>query len=160
MLFSKKSGEQGASPASLQPLPMRIFFHKIFKLVRLQARFAMSGAIATAVDYGVYLSLVHRVLSPVAANTVSYPAGVLVNFFLHRNFVFKLQRPTYQAFGLSMLVSAGGMGISSAIIYLLSKNYYLNENQYITKLISAGIVFFYNFFFKRYVFEKRVFEVD
>ena len=50
--------------------------------------------------------------------------------------------------------------MSSAIIYLLSKNPFLNENQYITKLISAGIVFFYNFFFKRYVFEKRVFTTD
>ena len=139
---------------------MRTFFHKIFKLIQLQARFAVSGAIVTAVDYSVYLALVHRVLSPVAANTVSYPAGVLVNFFLHRSFVFKLQRPTYQAFGLSMLVSVGGMGMSSAIIYLLSKNPFLNENQYITKLISAGIVFFYNFFFKRYVFEKRVFTTD
>ncbi len=139
---------------------MRISFQKLFKLLLLQIRFAVSGFVATLIDYGLYLGLVNRVLPPVGANMISYSIAVVVNFILHRKFVFQLQRPSKQAFILSMMVSVGGLGISSSIIYLLSRQSFFNEHQYITKLISTGIVFFYNFFFKRYVFEKRVFAVD
>lgn len=139
---------------------MRISLDKLLRFFFLQLRFAASGFVATLVDYGIYLSLVHRVLPPVPSNIIAYTASVLVNFMLHRKFVFKMQRPGYQAFIGSMAVSAGGMAISSTIIFLLSTNPYLNEHQFITKLISTSIVFFYNFFFKRFVFEKRMFGVE
>ncbi|MBK6949255.1 MAG: GtrA family protein [Haliscomenobacter sp.] len=139
---------------------MNSFFQKLLKLFFLQVRFAVSGLVATSVDYGLYLLLVHRVLAPVPANVVSYSIAVVVNYILQRRFVFQLQRPGYQAFLLSILVSMGGLGISSGIIFLLSNQPFFNERQYITKLLATGIVFFYNFFLKRFVFEKKMFNVD
>jgi len=138
---------------------MKPFWPVILKLIALQARFAISGLVATAVDYGLYLLLVNRVLPPVSANVVSYSVAVVVNFILQRLFVFEMKRPGYQVFLLSMAVSAGGLVISTGIIHLLSGITFFNERQYITKLLATGLVFFYNFFSKRFVFEKKVFDV-
>ncbi len=139
---------------------MRGLFSKFLKLLLLQVRFAVSGLIATSVDYGLYLLLVNRIFPPVLSNVISYSIAVIVNFLLQRRFVFELKRPGYQAFTLSVLVSLGGLGISSGIIHVLSGYPFFNERQYITKLLATGIVFFYNFFLKRLVFEKRMFQVD
>ena len=138
---------------------MKAFFPALFKLILLQVRFAASGLVATVVDYGLYLVLVHRVLPPVSANVASYSVAVVVNFILQRWFVFEMKRPGYQVFLLSMAVSAGGLALSSGIIHLLSQVPFFNERQYITKLLATGLVFFYNFFSKRFVFEKKVFDV-
>lgn len=138
---------------------MKDFFPTLFKLVVLQARFAASGLVATVVDYGLYLMLVHRFLPPVSANIASYSIAVIVNFILQRWFVFEMKRPGYQVFLLSMAVSVGGLALSSGIIHVLSQIVFFNERQYITKLLATGLVFFYNFFSKRFVFEKKVFDV-
>lgn len=138
---------------------MKPFLPVILKLAALQARFAASGLVATMVDYGLYLLLVNRLLPPVLSNVVSYSVAVVVNFILQRLFVFEMKRPGYQVFLLSMAVSAGGLAISSGIIHLLSGVAFFNERQYITKLLATGLVFFYNFFSKRFVFEKKVFDV-
>ena len=47
------------------------------------------------------------------------------------------------------------MALSTGIIYGLSQIEFFNERQYITKLCATGFVFFYNFYLKRYVFEKK-----
>ena len=72
---------------------MKAFFSALSRLFLLQVRFAASGIVATAVDYGLYLFLVNRVLAPVPANVVSYSIAVVVNFMLQRRFVFELKRP-------------------------------------------------------------------
>lgn len=115
----------------------------------------MASAIATSVDYTLYLLLVNKVLSPAYSNVISYTAGVLVNFMLQRWFVFKLERPVKQVFMLAMLISLGGMALSTGIVHGLSMIPFFNQHQFITKLCATGIVFFYNFYLKRFAFEKR-----
>lgn len=134
---------------------MGLDWDKTKQLVRLQARFALSGALATAVDYVGYLLLVDRVLPPVSANVVSYSCAVGINFLMQRYFVFRLQRSAPLAFGMALLVSLGGLLLSTGIIYGLNHLDFFRDHQFITKLIATGVVFFYNFFGKRYVFEKR-----
>jgi putative flippase GtrA len=133
---------------------------KLFKLFALKAKFAMTSAIATGIDYTVYLVLVERVFSPVVSNIISYSCGMVVNFLLQKRFVFSLERSVGKAFLGAVLVSLGGMLLSTGIIYGLTQLDFFNEYQFITKLIATGLVFFYNFYFKRYVFEKRFFSVD
>lgn len=115
----------------------------------------MTSAIATILDYVVYLSLVNRIFSPAISNVISYSCGMVLNFILQKRFVFDLQRSVSKAFGLSMLVSFGGMGLSTLIVSGLSRIEFFDTRQYITKIIATGMVFFYNFYLKRYVFEKR-----
>ncbi len=130
---------------------------KLLRLITLKMKFAMTSGLATAVDYSVYIGLVHYFFSPVVSNVISYSCGMVINFLLQKKFVFSLQRSVSQAFMLSLLVSLGGLLLSTGIIYLLNKIIMLTNYQFIIKLIATGIVFFYNFYFKRFVFEKRFF---
>lgn len=130
------------------------------KLFLLKARFALTSSVATAVDYGLYLALVYTVLKPVPSNLISASCGMLINFMLQKKFVFHLQRKVHTAFLMSMAVSVGGIGLSTGIIYALNHLPFFQEHQYITKLLTTGTVFFYNFYLKRYVFEKRFFHMD
>jgi len=127
----------------------------LLELFRLKVKYAMSSAIATAVDYGVYFSLVGRIFQPAIAQMIAYPCGVVVNFLLQKRFVFQLERSPWHAFGLAALVSVGGMLLSSGIIHGLTQMVFFNRNQLIAKILTSGIVFFYNFYLKRYVFERR-----
>lgn len=121
-----------------------------------KAKYAAASAVATGVDYTVYLLLVNKLLAPVPSNVIAYSAGMVVNFILQKRFVFELKRSVKKAFFFAALVSLGGMLISSGIIYGLSLQPFFNHHQALTKLIATGLVFFYNFYLKRYVFEGRI----
>ncbi len=139
---------------------METFWRKAYKLLVLKLRFALSGLAATSVDYGLYLLLVDRFFPPVLSNVISYSCAVVANFLLQKRFVFRLQGPARQAFLEAMAVSAGGLALSTAIVYGLSQSPFFDQRQYLTKLVATGVTFFYNFYFKRYVFERRFFGVD
>lgn len=130
-------------------------WEKLRGLFRLKARFAMAGAAATTVDYVLYLVLVHYFFSPVVSNIISYSCAMVINFLLQKRFVFALQGSASRAFLLSLMVSLGGMALSTGIIYGLTQMEFFSRYQPITKLCATGIVFFYNFYLKRYVFERR-----
>lgn len=134
---------------------MKVDWEKLWGLFQMQARFAMTGAVATTVDYVLYLLLVGRFFSPVVSNIISYSCGMVINFLLQKRFVFALRGSAYRAFALSMMVSLGGMALSTGIIYSLTQLDFFNRHQYITKLCATGTVFFYNFYLKRYVFERK-----
>ncbi len=133
------------------------YFRKLFLM---KAKFAMSGLVATSIDYVLYLVLVDRIFSPVVSNIVSYSVAVVVNFLLQKRFVFEQKRSTSQAFIGAMLVSLGGLLISTGLIYWLSGYPFFAERQYLAKLLVTGTVFFYNFYFKRFAFERRFFSMD
>lgn len=139
---------------------MDTFWKQIRKLLALKVKFALSGLVATSVDYGLYMLLVERVLSPVASNIVSYSCAVVINFLMQKRFVFQLKGSANRAFVLSMVVSGVGLLLSTALVYGLTQIAFLDQRQYLLKLIATGIIFFYNFYMKRYVFERRFFEVD
>lgn len=128
---------------------------KLKELFFLKAKFAAGSLIATSADYFLYLALVGRFFTPVVANIISYTLSILINFTVQRYFVFKLERSARGAFAGAMLVSVGGLLISTGLIYLFNQWAFFQEHQYVTKLLVTGLVFFYNFYFKRYVFEKR-----
>jgi putative flippase GtrA len=129
---------------------------KLFRdLFFLKAKFALSSLVATSVNIGLYMLLVNKVLPPVPSEVIAYSVAVIINFILQKRFVFDLRRKLSHAFWLSMLVSLGGLLLSTGIIYSLNLVEFFQGNQLITKLCAVGIVFFYNFYFKRYVFEKR-----
>lgn len=135
-------------------------FKRLRKLLLLKLRFATTGAIAAVVDTVLYLILVNRVFVPLWANIISYSVGILLNFVLHWKYVFDPKRNIYAVFGLSLLVSMGSLALNTAIVYYLQDVELLQGNQTIIKLIATGIVFFYNFFFKRFAFEKRFLPKD
>jgi len=130
------------------------------KLFLIKLRFAASGLLATGLDYVAYLVLVNQFMKPVPANLVSYSLAVVANFLMQKRFVFDLQRSASKAFVLSITASAVGLLMSTGIIYWLNLYPFFAERQYLTKILATGMIFFYNFYTKRFIFERRLFEVD
>ena len=122
----------------------------------MKVKFAMSSSVATLVDYVLYQVLVRYLFSPVVSNLISATVGMVINFFLQKKYIFELKRSVNIAFIISLLVSVGGIGISTIIIHFLNNSEMLSGNQYIIKAIATGTVFFYNFYMKRFAFEKRI----
>jgi len=135
---------------------------KLKKLFFIQLRFALTSSMATLVDLGLWTLLTYlELLAPEPANIVSGFCGMVVNFFLQKRYVFDLQRKVSTAFIMALVVSLGGIALGTFIISLLVQiPFFTGKFQILAKLCATGIVFFYNFFLKRYVFEKRFFEVD
>ena len=133
---------------------------QVKKLFSLKLKFAATSSIATAVDYFLYLILVYTVLTPVYSNIISGVIGIGVNFYLQKRFVFDMRRKLSTTFLIAMCVSAGWLGLMTLIVHYLSQIPFFNVHQYLTKLIATGVGFFYNFYFKRFAFEKRFFSVD
>ena len=128
---------------------------KLKELIILKFKFGLSSLVATTVNYLLYLLLEERMKYRAVANFIAYFSGVIVNFILQKKFVFQANGKISTIFLKAMLVSFIGYGLDTAIIYGLSSFSFFDEHQQITKLISTGIVFFYNFYFKRFAFEKK-----
>jgi len=121
----------------------------------MKARFALSSSLATIIDYVLYQILVKHLFSPVVSNLISASVGMVVNFFIQKKYIFQLNRSAKVAFLISLLVSLGGISIGTTIVKTLNENEYFDNNQYIIKAIATGVVFFYNFYMKRFAFEKK-----
>lgn len=131
---------------------------KLKSLLQLLLKYAASAGLATLVDYALFFALIEGLqFSATMAQPFAYMAGVLVNFVLQKRFVFDLKRSVWSAFGLALLVSLGGLLLSTGIIYLLDNWVpFFQQRHFWAKLLTTGIVFFYNFSFKRLVFEGKV----
>jgi putative flippase GtrA len=132
--------------------------NKIQELLRLKIKYAASAIVATAVDYGVFFYLSEALNFSVAnAQSIAYPVGVLVNFLLQRRFVFTQTRSLWLTFGLVVLVSTGGLLLSRFLMQGFTDHIpFLNEYRIVAKVMTSSIVFFYNFYLKRYVFEGKL----
>ncbi len=128
---------------------------KIKSLIQLKLKFAGSSSLATIIDYCLYQILIYKNFAPASANIASSGTGMIINFFLQKKYVFKLNRKVRFAFAISLASSLGGLAFSTTIIHNLSKIVFFSENQFITKAIVTGCIFFYNFYMKRFAFEKR-----
>ncbi len=120
-----------------------------------QAKFLTSSVIATGVDYALFLLLDWLWFDPVMAHTISYPIAVLVNFYLQKRFIFELNRKAHHAFVISMLFSVLGWGLGVGMMWFLVKLPVLCDWPILAKIIVTGVLFFFNFYTKRYAFEGR-----
>ena len=135
---------------------MKIKDTKLLDLILMKAKYATTSLVATAVDFGMFFFLINQfAFQTVVAQPIAYSCGMLVNFFLQKQFIFQLNRKLSNVFVLAMAVSLGGMAFSTFLMYLFEKITFFSEQTLILKILVTGIVFFYNFYFKRYAFEKR-----
>ncbi|MFT4758966.1 MAG: putative flippase GtrA [Paraglaciecola sp.] len=128
---------------------------KIKELFLLKFKFALTSLVATALDYTLYIILVYQSFTPVLANTIAYTIAVILNFSLQKKFVFSMKRKERTVFMMAIGVSVVGLGLSNLIIWSLTQYPFFIEHPYVTKLIATGLVFFWNFYMKRFVFERK-----
>ena len=130
----------------------------IKELLWLKVKFASGSVIATLVDWTIYMFLADVYFTKVVANLISRFVGMLINFWVQKTFVFELKRKAVNAFMLTVVVSIIGLGVGTVVMKLIGDWEIWSSSKYykiFPKVIETGVVFFYNFYFKRYVFEKR-----
>lgn len=120
-------------------------------------RYGVSSVIATSVDYLVFFLFVHFTSTQfvTVAQIFSYSCGLLTNFFFQKMFVFELKRSLVTTFKLSVSFSLIGLGLSTLLIYLITKIPFFSEQLLYAKILITGTIFLYNFYTKRFAFEKK-----
>lgn len=129
---------------------------KLKQLFLLKSKFLISSVVATGFEFVLFLLLVYSFgLSVLQAQVIAYPLAVLLKYFLEKWFIFESRRKGIQTFGWAMMVSGIGFVLSLILVYFLNQVPFLHAHPALLKIIEKGILFFYNFYFKRFAFERR-----
>ena len=120
-------------------------------------KFAITSSVATAVDYGIYLSLTLAAhLSETTSHAISYTIGMVINFLLQKWFIFENTRKTGHAFALSVFFSLIGWMLSQALFNFLIFTFdFFRSYDLLAKVLVTACIFLYNFYTKRFSFEKK-----
>jgi putative flippase GtrA len=130
-------------------------FDRLYDFVAEKIPFAITGLVATSVNFGMYLLLVDRFLPYLPATMIAYASGVVLNFFMHRYFVFDLNRSASKAFGITLITSGIGLTLDALIVSGLHRSNIYGEREWLIKGTAMGILFFYNYYSKKYAFEGK-----
>lgn len=125
------------------------------ELIKLKVQFGFASLLATGIDYSLFLGLVFLKFDAVNAHYFSASTGMLVNFLVQNKYVFLRERELLPTFLLSILVSIIGILLGGFLMGWIQSYDFWNSNLYLAKLLITGLIFFYNFYLKRFVFEKR-----
>ncbi len=127
------------------------------RMFRIQfIRYCVSGSVATAVDFGLFLALTRLAgVYYVAANIVSFLCAVVVNYALNRKWTFKStsKRVMRQFFSFG-LIALGGVAINTTLLYVFVSRFQIWDIA--AKALATVIVLFWNYFLNRHITFKRV----
>lgn len=118
-------------------------------------KFATSSAVATLVDFCLFTFVLSHYLDIFYAEIISGFVGMTINFFLQKKYVFDLQRNQVWAFVLSIVFSFVGLFLGGLLMQHLAKMDLFIEYLFVAKLIVIGAKFIFNYFTKRWIFEKK-----
>lgn len=121
-------------------------------------KFGLVSSVATAIDYGLYIALTKIwMVGESYSHAISYTLAVLINFLLQKRFIFTANRKIGYAFTLSILFSVIGWMLSQAIFNFLIYYFdFFKTYDLLAKVSTTATVFFYNFYSKRFSFEKKM----
>ena len=120
-------------------------------------RYGFVGGVAFVVDYGSLYVLTEFLSVPYLwSAAIAFILGLVTNYLLSISWVFKknatLQR--WQEFLFFAIIGVIGLGFNELIMYVGTDMLHLHYM--LSKLISTVIVFFWNFFARKYLlFNKR-----
>jgi putative flippase GtrA len=121
-------------------------------------KFAITSSIATALDYGVYIALTMLAqFSETASHAISYSLGMVVNFLLQKKFIFENNRKIGHSFVLSVIFSLIGWVLSQALFnFLINYVAFFKSYDLLAKVVVTITIFLYNFYSKRFSFERKM----
>lgn len=120
-------------------------------------RYGFVGGVAFVVDYGSLYVLTEFLSVPYLwSAAIAFILGLVTNYLLSISWVFKknatMQR--WQEFLFFAIIGVIGLGFNELIMYVGTDMLHLHYM--LSKLISTVIVFFWNFFARKYLlFNKR-----
>lgn len=117
------------------------------------ARFALVGLLGTVVDFSLFFAAQSLLSIPALfANTFSYSAGILNNYFFHRNWTFS--QPAQKAVGRQLavfvIISLSALMLNNLIVFLLtpSINAYFTDvalSMLLAKICAIAVGMGWNF---------------
>ena len=130
--------------------------HRLVGLLLLKGKYATASLVATSVEYGLYSLFVYvGQLEKTKAHVSSFALAMVTNFLLQRFFVFQLNRPVWRVFLMAVAISLGGLTLSTLLFSGLMKIDFFFRNHYLAKMLATCTIFLYNFYLKRFAFEKK-----
>ncbi|HHH37786.1 MAG TPA: GtrA family protein [Epsilonproteobacteria bacterium] len=118
-------------------------------------RFVIVGVVNTVIGYSIIMILFHLIgLSYSLSYFLSYVVGIIVSFFLNRQFVFFSENNKLTEFFRFLIAFGVSYGVSYAALYLLVEHHLLGENI----AFFAGMVVYSTLFYllnKHITFKKR-----
>jgi len=115
-------------------------------------RYLFVGGGAFAVDFGLLFVFTHFLhLHYLLSATLSFIAGLLVNYFISTSWVFnrKTVKNKYFEFLIFAIIGVIGLGFNDLFMWIFTDRfgiYYL-----LSKIITTAIVYFWNFFARKYI---------
>ena len=120
-------------------------------------RYGLVSVAALAVDFGGMVLLVELLsVHYLAAATLSFTAGLIVNYTLSRLWVFSESRYNSKTseFVAFSLIGIAGLLINNGIIWVSVEH--IGMHYAISKMIATGVVFFWNFGLRKIIVFKQI----
>jgi putative flippase GtrA len=130
----------------------------ITKYILPKLKFGIGSAISTSIDYSIFFGLYWADLGIKIAfiQGIAQASGMLSNFIIQRNFIFKKERGLFASFGWSLTFSAIAIVLSSVTIHWMYTIDFFQTYTILMKLMVTGVFFFFNYYTKQFSFEKKV----
>ncbi len=112
--------------------------------LRSISRFLIVGMLGTLIDISLFAALHTWVGAPtLAANTLSYSAGIVNNFVWHRNWTFtdRPRKTTGAQFSQFAIVSLSALMLNNLIVLLLAPSF----GALVAKICATGVGLGWNF---------------
>ena len=115
-------------------------------------RYGFVGGVAFAVDYGTLFVLTHYAGVPYLwSAAIAFILGLVTNYLISISWVFQHsgKMRVWQEFVCFAIIGVIGLGLNERIMYVGTDMMHLHYM--ISKLISTAIVFFWNFFARKFM---------
>ena len=115
-------------------------------------RYGFVGGVACLVDYGTLFGLTHYAGVPYLwSAAIAFILGLVTNYLISISWVFQHsgKMDVWQEFTFFAIIGVIGLGLNELIMYVGTDMMHLHYM--ISKLISTAIVFFWNFFARKFI---------
>jgi putative flippase GtrA len=114
------------------------------------SRYVVVSALALALDFAVFLALNRALGAPTLAGAVGYSCGVVLHYFLSRNFVFsavRSKKSTHRMFSEFVVSGLIGLAVTAGVIALATG--YFGLSPIAAKVLAVGASFVGVFLIRR-----------
>lgn len=114
-------------------------------------KFLISGSLAAATEYLVFLLLAANELNIIVSQSVSFSVGLVISFAINRTWVFGRKGNFHKQAVLYLSLAVTNLILSNLVLIFLTGPLHLVD--WIAKVIVMGCIASWNFFiFKKFIF--------
>ena len=118
-------------------------------------RYAFVGGAAFAADFAtLYICKEFFSMNLIVANSLAFIIGLLTNYYISISWVFnkRIIGNSWTEFILFTVIGVIGLGLNTAILWYFTNHVKIDYK--ISKLIATAIVYFWNFFARKFILFK------